>query len=109
MLLVAALPEVQAAGMLEAALVVKFTYLRRTPETTNIKKGGDNIVGRRRTAGLRGAAYGESAHGLRAGRAAQTPLAFVARRTDVGRIVANRMLGVRRARAKRNVAWRTPR
>lgn len=45
MLILAALPVIEVAGMLEAALIREFKALRKTPGIANVKGGGDNIVG----------------------------------------------------------------
>lgn len=45
MVLLAVLPDICLAGMLEAALIHEFKTVRKKPGIANIKKGGDHIVG----------------------------------------------------------------
>ena len=45
MIILAALSDIQAAGMMEASLIREFNVLRKLPGCANIKRGGDNIVG----------------------------------------------------------------
>ena len=45
MVLLAGLPTICLAGMLESCLIHEFKNVRKTAGIANIKKGGDNIVG----------------------------------------------------------------
>ena len=45
MVIISALPDTQAAGMMEASLIREFQVLRKLPGCANVKLGGDNIIG----------------------------------------------------------------
>ena len=44
-IILAALPDLGSAGMLEASLIREFKSVRQVKGCDNVKKGGDNIVG----------------------------------------------------------------